>query len=153
MKKILFVCLGNICRSPLAEALFRKHVTERGLANEYLIDSCGTADYHVGHEPDSRSRANAKANGLEYTHKGRQVQLADFDDFDWIIPMDRSNKSDLERLQQGGSASISLMRDFDDQNTGADVPDPYYGGEQGFQNVFEILDRSTAALLDHIENR
>ena len=151
MTKVLFVCLGNICRSPLAEALFRKHVEERGLQDKYTIDSCGTAAYHVGDEPDSRSRANARKNGLEYTHRGRQVNSSDFEEFDVIIPMDVSNEANLQKEDPTGTARIELMRNYDPGHEGEDVPDPYYGGEQGFQNVFEILDRSTANLLDRLE--
>ena len=151
MTKVLFVCLGNICRSPLAEALFRKHVEERGLQDKYAIDSCGTAAYHIGDEPDSRSRANARTNGLEYTHRGRQVSDSDFSEFDIIIPMDASNEAHLRQQDPTRSANITLMRNYDPGHEGTDVPDPYYGGEQGFQNVFEILDRSTGKLLDTLE--
>ena len=151
MTKVLFVCLGNICRSPLAEALFRKHVEERGLQHKYLADSCGTAAYHVGDEPDSRSRANARKNGLVYTHLGRQVNSRDFKEFDLIIPMDSSNEAHLKYADPTGTAKIELMRNYDPGFEGTDVPDPYYGGEQGFQNVYEILDRSTGNLLDKLE--
>lgn len=153
MTKVLFVCLGNICRSPLAEALFKKHVAERGLESKYGIDSCGTAGYHIGDQPDSRSRANARLNGLEYTHAGRQVSENDFAEFDIIIPMDASNESNLRSIATAGNATIQLMRDFDPGFEGSDVPDPYYGGEQGFQNVFEILDRSTSNLLNFLEGK
>lgn len=151
MTKVLFVCLGNICRSPLAEALFRKHVEERGLSDKYEIDSCGTAAYHIGDQPDSRSRANARKNGLEYTHNGRQVAESDFGEFDYIIPMDANNAANLRQADPTGDSHIELMRNYDPGYEGSDVPDPYYGGEQGFQNVFEILDRSTGNLLDKLE--
>ncbi len=151
MKKVLFVCLGNICRSPLAEALFTRHVAERGLQHKYAADSCGTAAYHIGQQPDPRSRANARANGLEYSHHARQIDLEDFSEFDYIIPMDASNKANLEMLHPNPPATIKMMRDFDAGFAGQDVPDPYFGGEQGFQEVFAILDRSTAALLDYLE--
>lgn len=153
MTKVLFVCLGNICRSPLAEALFRKHVEERGLSDKYEVDSCGTAAYHIGAEPDSRSLANARKNGLDYSHSGRQVIDRDFEEFDYIIPMDASNEAHLRYGDPTGQAHIELMRNYDPGFEGTDVPDPYYGGEQGFQNVFEILDRSTANLLDTLESK
>jgi protein-tyrosine phosphatase len=152
MTKVLFVCLGNICRSPLAEALFRKHVEERGLQDKYIADSCGTAAYHIGDPPDSRSRANARQNGLDYTHQGRQVNENDFTEFDVIIPMDASNEANLKMIDPTNAANIALMRNYDPGFEGSDVPDPYYGGEQGFQNVFEILDRATSNLLDKLES-
>ena len=153
MKKVLIVCLGNICRSPLAEALFTKHIKEAGLYDKYLADSCGTAAYHNGEQPDSRSRANARENGFDYSHQARQIADEDFREFDLIIPMDISNMKNLEKADSGEKASIRLMRDFDLGFEGADVPDPYFGGDQGFQQVFEILDRSTKALLDHLESQ
>lgn len=151
MKRVLFVCLGNICRSPLAEALFRQHVEERGLNDKYEIDSCGTAAYHIGDEPDARSRANARQNGLEYTHRGRQIEEADFENFDLILAMDISNEAHLKQLNRDGKAKIELMRSYDPGHEGTDVPDPYYGGEQGFQRVYDILDRATAKLLYELE--
>lgn len=150
MKKVLFVCLGNICRSPLAEALFNKHVKDRGLQDKFIGDSCGTAAYHVGEQPDNRSRANAEENGLVYSHKARQLAIADYVEFDLIVPMDTSNLSNIKKLYPESNTEIKLMRDYDSGYEGADVPDPYFGGEQGFQNVFDILDRSTNALLDKL---
>lgn len=149
--KILFVCLGNICRSPLAEGIFRQRVIERSLTNSFEIDSCGTAGYHVGELPDRRSVANALANGVSYTHHARQLDVSDFHTFDYIIPMDASNHHNIIQVQPlGGKAEVVKMRDFDPLKSGGDVPDPYYGGEQGFQEVFDILDRSVKALLQHL---
>lgn len=149
--KVLFVCLGNICRSPLAEGIFRHKVKDRGLEEAFKIDSCGTADYHIGEKPDSRSVANAKKNGVLYSHRGRQLKRFDFNDFDYILPMDDSNIENVEKLQpEGATATILKMRNFDDEGVGQDVPDPYYGGENGFQLVFEILDRSTENLLNEL---
>ena len=147
MKKVLFVCLGNICRSPLAEALFRKHIKEKGLTAEFSCDSCGTAAYHIGSPPDRRSVANASSNGLDYTHRGRQLQIQDFENFDYILAMDDSNFEDIQSLNRVEHKNIYKLRDFDSIEMGSDVPDPYFGGEQGFQEVYDIINRATLHLL------
>ena len=147
MKKVLFVCLGNICRSPLAEALFRNHVKNLGIEDKFSCDSCGTAAYHIGATPDPRSVANALENGLQYTHKGRQLAEQDYAEFDYILAMDDSNLTAIKELNGIGHKHIYKLRDFDSLMVGEDVPDPYFGGAQGFQDVFEIIDRSTFHLL------
>lgn len=149
--KVLFVCLGNICRSPLAEGIFRHKIKERGLEDSFEVDSCGTAAYHIGKSPDERSVANAKMNGVYYTHRARQFVSSDFKEFDVVLPMDESNKEDILAIRPiNATATVFKMRHFDVLAKGADVPDPYYGGPQGFQEVFEIIDRSCEQLLEHL---
>ncbi len=154
MKKVLFVCLGNICRSPLAEALFKKHVEKNNLMDEFECDSCGTAAYHIGAPPDERSVANALENGLAYTHNGRKLTIIDFENFDYIIAMDEENLRNIQDVDPSDSnrnhSHIYKMRKFDLQGLNKDVPDPYYGGIQGFQEVYDILNRATLHLLKEI---
>ena len=143
MSKVLFVCLGNICRSPLAEGLANHLIScYDDVAVEF--DSCGTAAYHIGEQPDNRTVANAKQNGVILNHQARQFERHDFEEFDYILVMDESNKENVLRLDVAGQYAdkVQLMRNYDPEGHGKDVPDPYYGGEQGFQNVFEILHRS-----------
>jgi low molecular weight protein-tyrosine phosphatase len=149
---ILFVCLGNICRSPLAEGVFRHLVEERGLADRFHVDSAGTGDWHVGQPPDPRSTAVAAAHGVVLTGLGRQVSAPDLDHFDHIVAMDRDNLHDLERLADahGGPAQLHLLRDFDPGADHPDVPDPYYGGPGGFERVYAMVRRSCEGLLDEL---
>ncbi len=153
MYKVLFVCLGNICRSPLAEAIFKHKLKQRNLEKYIYADSCGTSNYHIGDPPDARTLVNAKRNGIEIAHVGRQIKPADLQHFEMLLAMDRSNLYNIQKMDGSGlyNAKIILMRAFDETSPHEDVPDPYYGGEEGFQIVFEILERSTNNLLDHIE--
>ena len=152
MTRILFVCLGNICRSPLAEAIFKSKILEKGLESNFEADSCGTADYHIGIPPDPRTLKNALKNKVTIRHVGRQFQLEDFEKYDLILPMDSSNRSNLLRFRQSDEHrhKIKLMRYFDPEDKGADVPDPYYGNENDFQQVYEILDRSVEHLIQEL---
>ena len=152
MTKVLFVCLGNICRSPMAEAVFSHKVKEEGLNSEIEVDSCGTAAYHIGQDPDPRTVAIVTDNNIPINHTVRQLRLEDFNRFDYILAMDRSNLSEIYYVKPDDSlAEIMLIRDFDPTPGDGQVPDPYYGGNDGFQNVFEMLDRSSNALLKHIK--
>ncbi len=149
---VLFVCLGNICRSPLAEGVFAHLVAEAALDDRFRIDSAGTGAWHVGNLPDPRSREVAQRNGVVLPSRARQVQASDFSDFQVIVAMDRSNLSDLESLQfkSGGAARLVLMRDFDSEPGDGEVPDPYYGGDEGFDRVYDMVLRSAQGLLDHL---
>lgn len=150
-RRIVFVCLGNICRSPLAEGIFIHLARERGVLERFEIDSAGTASYHVDERPDRRSISVAAANGVELPGTARQVTANDLIGSGLVVAMDRDNRRSLERLRPEASETrIVLMRDYDLEAPGADVPDPYYGGSEGFREVYDILERSCRALLDEL---
>ena len=145
MKRILMVCLGNICRSPMAEGILRQHAPDT-----WHIDSAGTAAYHVGEPPDPRARATMKKNGLNIQSlRGRQFQVSDFDDFDLIYVMDHSNLNNVLALAPNDEArakvQLLLNEAFPGENR--EVPDPYYGGDEGFDQVFDMLTRSAKAIV------
>jgi protein-tyrosine phosphatase len=151
--RVIMVCLGNICRSPMAEGVFRHLLAERGLDGRIRVDSAGTGSWHVGESPDIRSARTAAAHGIELAGRSRQVRPEDFVNFDYIVAMDRSNLEDLERLRDGvgGDSALYLLREFDPEGgPGAEVPDPYYGGPGGFEEVFRMVERASRGLLEHI---
>ncbi len=151
MIKILFVCLGNICRSPLAEAIFQDKVEKAGLKNQILCDSAGTGNYHIGENPDRRSIEVAIRHDIRIKHKGRQIQVHDAKEFDYIVAMDASNFRNIIHIIGENPESLLLMRDFDHLSKGSDVPDPYYGGDDGFENVYQILNRSLDSFLQFVK--
>ena len=150
--RVLFVCLGNICRSPLAEGVFKKLVEDAGLAGSFEIDSAGTGSWHVGERPDARATMVAQEHGVQLDSRARQVTEQDLHDFDYVIAMDRENLRSLERMAGtgGGTAEITLLRAYDPDPDGEEVPDPYYGGVSGFENVYDIVARSCEGLLGRL---
>ncbi|KAI9506433.1 Low molecular weight phosphotyrosine protein phosphatase [Coemansia spiralis] len=145
---VLFVCLGNICRSPMAEAVFRHIVKKNRLGDRFVIDSAGTAAYHVNQKPDSRSVLTCTQRGVSISHRARQVQKADFDQFDYILCMDEDNLEDLLATKPKGSdARVELFGTFGSGAEDRIIKDPYYGGGKGFVTNFEQVTRCSLGLL------
>jgi protein-tyrosine phosphatase len=155
--RLLFVCLGNICRSPTAEGVMRSLLDAAGLQAEIELDSAGTGAGHVGSAPDQRASAAAHSRGVALEGAARQVRGADFEEFDLLLAMDRANLRDLRALAGGESQreKVRLLRDFDPASarlkaSDLDVPDPYYGAGDGFADVFELIHAACVGLLDEI---
>ncbi|MBL7899024.1 MAG: low molecular weight phosphotyrosine protein phosphatase [Crocinitomicaceae bacterium] len=148
--KILMVCLGNICRSPIAEGILRHKI--RDMKNKIVItDSAGTSDFHIGEAPDARMRKTAQKNGVDISDlRGRQFITSDFDAFDLIYAMDQSNLKNILRLarNENDRKKVKLILDEIYPNEGREVPDPYYGGDEGFQHVFDLLDEATDKIIE-----
>ena len=153
-KRVLFVCLGNICRSPMAEGVFAHKVNERGLANEYIIDSAGVAGYHIGELPDTRMRQHAWQRGYRLESRARQVKTDDFFEFDYIMAMDDNNYDALCSMAPTTETEkkVKKMAHYCRQHKADHVPDPYYGGAAGFQLVIDLLEDACDNLLNEIEN-
>ncbi|MBM13533.1 MAG: phosphotyrosine protein phosphatase [Halieaceae bacterium] len=152
--RVLFVCMGNICRSPTAQALFQEAVTAAGLGDEITTDSAGTHAYHIGNPPDARAIITALDRGVDMTDlRARQVCEADFEQFNYVVAMDRDNLSLLEAsCSPPEQHRLSLMLDWA-EGWGDEVPDPYYGGDEGFVRVFDMLTEASQGLLEHIVSR
>ena len=156
MIEVCFVCLGNICRSPLAQGVFEKCVADEGLQDQIQVSSAGTGSWHIGSPPDGRMQETANKHGVQLNSRGQQFQPADFFNFDLILAMDDSNLSILEQMcpNPQKAENLKLFRSFDPESNGdLDVPDPYYGGGKGFDIVFEIIDRTCPKILEFIKTR
>ena len=152
--KVLFVCLGNICRSPTAEGIFRQYVEKAGLSDKITMDSAGTSDWHIGKTPDPRTQAAAAMRGYDLsTLRGRQAVPADFAKFDLILAMDNSNLSNLQAIQPANSKAELALYLPRFGISPDEVPDPYYGGEDGFELVLDMLEQASQVLLDEIKAR
>lgn len=150
--KVLFVCLGNICRSPTAEGVFRRALEQAGLADDVEIDSCGVGSWHVGKAPDTRAQQAALSRGIDLSGlRARQLTERDFAEFDYVLGMDQDNLSAMRELKPDNSrAHVGLFLDFAG-TPGAEVPDPYYGGDEGFENVLTMIEAASAGLIQHLK--
>lgn len=150
--RVLFVCMGNICRSPTAEGAFRKLVADQGLADRIETDSAGTHAYHIGEPPDRRAQSAATSRDIDLSMlRGRKFIPQDFHEFDYVIAMDESNYSDMDAINPGdGKAVFSLFLEYATQTDEKEVPDPYYGGNMGFEFVLDLVQDASAGLLAHI---
>ena len=153
--KVLFICMGNICRSPTADGVFKSIVESQGLANRIQVDSAGTHGYHIGNSPDQRAQATASKHGIDLSSlTARKVTEQDFYDFDYIIAMDQDNLRNLQDVQQhltsSSEASLHLLMEFSSKWNNSEVPDPYYGGDNGFEEVFQMIKNASEGLFDKI---
>lgn len=148
---VLFVCLGNICRSPSAEGVFRQVVEKAGLAEKVRIDSCGTGDWHIGKAPDNRARAAAAKRGVDIGHlRARQFQESDLAQYDYVLVMDQQNLADVKRVwERVGGTRPELFLGYG-QSEHDEVPDPYYGGDQGFETVLDLIHDASEGLLSQL---
>jgi len=157
VQRVLFVCLGNICRSPTAEGVMRALVCEAGLEDRIEIDSAGTGSWHIGDAPDARATAAARERGIVLEGAARQVERGDFEAFDLIVAMDRQNFADLRHLapDERAAEKVVLLRELAPATAGQqlDVPDPYHGGARGFEHVLDLVNDACAALLEQLRER
>ena len=151
---VLFVCLGNICRSPAAEAIFKSLIYDKGISNQFIVDSAGTGSWHVGKKADSRMRFAAKQRNINITSHARQIREDDFHKFKYILVMDNSNFNNVidfkNRVKGSDFAKIIKIQDFSSSFAEREVPDPYFGGDAGFDHVLDILEDSVSCFLENI---
>ena len=146
-QKLLFVCLGNICRSPAAEGVFLHLLEEQGLSDHFVVDSAGTGSWHVGNKADPRMRAAAERRGIHLPSRARQIEIDDLSRFDLVVTMDSDNLRNVRSLaQEAGNNATATIRSML-----TDVPDPYYGGEQGFEQVLDLLEDACSGLIEEIK--
>jgi len=152
--RIMFICTGNICRSPLAHAVFQRMVDETGLSDRIHVGSSGTDAYHVGEQADSRMRSTAAAHGLDFSHRAQRLKRRDIEEYDLLLTMDADNHRNTLALcrSEDEARRVRMFRDFDPEGRG-DVPDPWYGGISGFELVWDMVERTCAALLEDIRRR
>mgnify|MGYP003329260958 FL=1 len=154
VKKILFVCLGNICRSPAAEGIFNQKIKERDLENFFVVDSAGTGNWHVGNLPDQRMRSTALSRGIELNSRSRQIEENDLYEFDQILVMDKDNLNAVKSLTKDQknpiNSKIKLILNYSKNSQLDEVPDPYYGGQNGFEKVIDLLDDAMDGLIDSL---
>ncbi len=150
MIRVVFVCTGNICRSPTAEAVLRRLVSDEGLAEQVVVGSAGTGGWHVGDDADPRSLKALRARGYDLRHSARQFRADWFDEHELVVALDRSHQADLTRMRPG--VDVRLLREWDPDGEG-DVPDPYYGGSDGFEEVLDMVERSCEGMLEELRGR
>lgn len=155
MTKVLFVCLGNICRSPTADGIFRELVADAKLDQKIIVDSAGTSDWHIGKAPDTRTTAAASKRGYDLSVlRARQVHARDFDEFDYILAMDEANLADLQRMKPAHfMGHLGLFLEFGARGDYREMPDPYYGGSDGFELVLDLVEDAAQGLLNHVRQR
>lgn len=150
VKRVLFVCLGNICRSPAAEGVLQHMARQRGVQDRLFIDSAGTSSYHIGEPADKRMRSAAERRGIPLVSRSRMVSRRDFSDFDLIVAMDKNNYRELLQMSDANDEKVRLLSDFLDEGWPEEVPDPYFGGDAGFEHVLDMLEAASPKLLEEI---
>jgi len=154
MVNVLFVCMGNICRSPTAEGYFQHIVEAAGLTDQIKTDSAGTHAYHIGSPPDNRAQAAAGKRGIDLSSlRGRKVENRDFKQFDYVLAMDSSNHADLEDVAGGVADNLYMFLEFAENFAEREVPDPYYGGDHGFEQVLDLIEDASRGLLNEIRKK
>ncbi len=154
MVRVLFVCMGNICRSPLAQGVFEDVLRREGLENEVFVDSAGTGSWHVGEPPDERAQRSARLRGLDLSsQRARRLRPEDCERFDYILFMDEENRRLVEPLCKGDTAEVRLFLDYAPEFPQREIPDPYYGGREGFELVMDLVEAASEGLLEAIRRR